>query len=147
MKNIWSDLFFHWLLWIPILLLHTHLIKMLYDKSVLSTTFNLIYPYVSQNHTQFQADYQVVTLLQVAHVLRSTSTLTPPLHLFFFLQFLQSWHLCGSVQEHCKWTPVWQVWICVLALSTLGTTPQYSPASSIPFLTLFYKTNWIGIPT
>lgn len=39
---------------------------------------------------------------------------------FFFLQFLLSWHLCGSLQEHSKCTPVWQVWMCVLVLSTLG---------------------------
>lgn len=71
---------------------------------------------MSQNNSKLI----VLTLLQTARVLRSTSTLTPPLCLLFLFTVPTELAFVCSVQEHSECTPVWQVGMCVLALSTLG---------------------------
>lgn len=107
---------------------------------------------ISYNHMCLKIRYNskliVISLLQVACVLQSTSTLPPLLYFFFPFYSFQRAGICVVL---CKSTLSAHLYDksecqCPCTLHSEATS-QYTSASSVPFLTLFYTTNWSGIPT
>lgn len=86
-----------------------------YFCSVLPNMLNLIYPYVCQNHVQFQADYHHLAAgcMCIMVYFHTHSPIT------FFFPFYRSYWAGICVQEHSKCTSARQVGMCVLVLSTL----------------------------